>query len=445
MRKFPIIGNTGCRGVVAGGGCERRGISEVMSEAPTFQKDQQHWFVRFSNRFGAYLLRDGRIPRRVSLKESVLFETAIRQTGYSDFGSESFREPLHVLLEGAQKEGNLNWSGRVSLRGTVMLGLRTRLNTEEAIKRFPEILDQPVRKPLIVVGNPRTGTTFLNHLLCLDPAARPLYLWEAMDPTPWKMQRNPKSDPRPTLLRFGTHLMKKFYPQYAIAHDYGYNVPDECQKLFWPTFFCFQTIAFPSYRDWLKGQPASRFEWVYTEYRRAIQMLHWQRPATGHWVLKSPEHAWSLQSLMNAVPEASIVQTHRNMKEVVPSVCSLGAIIATMFSDEVEEKKVGPYMMDFLHEVTDRIVTSHDKVDQNRLCDVPYRNLAADPAGTVRMIYEKFGYEFTPEHEQKIKEFVADKEPSRRPKHVYSMEQFGLDGASIDKTFAAYHEKFGLA
>ena len=41
-----------------------------------------------------------------------------------------------------------------------------RLREEE--KRAPEILDQPVERPLLIAGLPRSGTTFLHGLLMED-------------------------------------------------------------------------------------------------------------------------------------------------------------------------------------------------------------------------------------------------------------------------------------
>ena len=161
-------------------------------------------------------------------------------------------------------------------------------------------------------------------------------------------------------------------------------------------------------------------------------------------MLKSPLHAWALPSLMKRVPEASVIQTHRNLREVIPSFCSLGAVLATMYTDAVEPRKVGPLAMDFAREAVERIMQSRERIDPGRLCDVTYPRLVADPVGTVRMVYDKFAYDFTPEYEQRLRRFLAEKDPSRRPKHVYSLEQFNLDGAAISEAFAAYHRQYGI-
>jgi len=414
-----------------------------MNAEPTFQKGRQHAFFRVQNRIGARLdAWNIQIPI-TNLDEERLFQVAKSSTGLSDFGDDFFREPLHVMLEAAKTEGHLTWSGRRSAHMAIKAGLKFRLWTKEAVRRNPDILEQPVRRPLIVVGAPRTGTTLMNHLLSLDPAARPLLMWEAFASTPWRYRRDGKGDPRRMLCKMSVHVSKKFVPELAVVHDFGCDIPDECQWLFWPTFVWPACIVMPSYRAWLVKQPDALYEKVYGEYRRALQMLHWQRPAHGHWVLKSPLHAWALPSLMKMVPEACVVQTHRHLREVIPSFCSLGSVLATLYTDDIEPKKVGPAAMEFARITVDRVVQSRAKIDPSRLFDMNYAKLVADPIGNVRAIYEKFGYEFTAEFEERLRRFIAEKSTGR-PKHVYSMEQFNLDGAEIDREFAAYHQQFGL-
>lgn len=412
-----------------------------MSLQPTFQKGRQHAFFRIQNRVGTWLDRWNIHLPTTNLDEADVLRRVSKSTGLTDYGPDFFREPLHMLFQ-AQSEANLSWNGRRSAHMALVAGLKTRLWTQEAIKRHPEILEQPVRRPLIVVGAPRTGTTLMNHLLALDPAARPLYLWEALMPTPFRYRRDGRGDPRSRISRINIFLAKKFVPEIATVHDFGSDVPDECQWLFWPTFVWPPAILVPSYRAWLKKQPDSVYDQVYREYRRAIQMLHWQRPAQGHWVLKSPLHAWALPSLMKALPEANVIQTHRNLREVIPSFCSLGCVLAALYTDEVEAKKAGPLAMELTRDVVDRIMAYQDKIDASRHMNVTYPDLAADPIGAVRAIYDKFGYEFTPEFEKRLRQYQAEK--SNRPKHVYSMEQFNLDGAVIDREFADYHQAFGL-
>lgn len=51
--------------------------------------------------------------------------------------------------------------------------------------------------------------------------------------------------------------------------------------------------------------------------------MQWQDVQCGRprkrWLIKSPEHLSSLPSLKKIFPNATIIQTHRDMSEVLPS------------------------------------------------------------------------------------------------------------------------------
>ena len=48
-------------------------------------------------------------------------------------------------------------------------GYSNRLRFEEDLKKFPEILDQEIIAPIVIVGLPRTGSTMTHRLLASDP------------------------------------------------------------------------------------------------------------------------------------------------------------------------------------------------------------------------------------------------------------------------------------
>ncbi|MDT5224614.1 MAG: hypothetical protein QOG19_2021, partial [Mycobacterium sp.] len=62
----------------------------------------------------------------------------------------------------------LNPIGTHILRSGIVHSLRMRLRTQEWIRRHPEILDEKVAAPIVVVGMMRSGTTLLQRLLAAD-------------------------------------------------------------------------------------------------------------------------------------------------------------------------------------------------------------------------------------------------------------------------------------
>ena len=66
-------------------------------------------------------------------------------------------EALDVLIESINKEGNLTYFGELAAQYQI----RQHLNTRSLIQKTYKTLDsQKVSKPIIVIGLPRSGTTF---------------------------------------------------------------------------------------------------------------------------------------------------------------------------------------------------------------------------------------------------------------------------------------------
>jgi len=90
---------------------------------------------------------------------------AVSQTGLTDFGDDSFRAGLEVLLASLRDEARLNARGEAFIYQRIIGYLGQRLQVEDWYRRHPEIADEPIEAPLIGLGLPRTGSTALSMLL----------------------------------------------------------------------------------------------------------------------------------------------------------------------------------------------------------------------------------------------------------------------------------------
>jgi len=415
-----------------------------MTEEVRFVEGRQHPVLRFWNAFGR-LLGDRDLPWTV-LDEGRLIDKAKQKTGLDDFGADDFRMPFRTLVDALRDEGRLTYVGKVITHAGLVNGLRNRLLRQRVVSDHPEILAQPVKRPLIVIGAPRTGTTLLNRLLSLDPAGRPLLGWEALAPAPGRRSRRRGAVPRARLaaLALNEWMFKRVTPELSRMHPYSYKEPDECHWLLFPSFVWVPAIVMPSVRRWLRAQTGEVFDAAYRDYRLGLQILEWQRPAPDHWVLKSPLHLWSLDAAMRGVPEASFIQTHRSMHQVLPSVCSLAAALLSLFTDALEVQRMGEAAMEIASETVARFTYARRTGDPSRVMDVQYADLKADPIGVIRGIYGRFGYDYTVGYERRLQAWLEDQRRSDRPRHSYTLEQFGLSADAVSEAFEAYHVAFGI-
>lgn len=107
-----------------------------------------------------------------------LIAIANAETGLSDFGGDSFREGLEILVGSLKREAKLNALGDRALRERMVNHLKQRLRVEDWYARHPEIDEVKLLPPLFGVSLPRTGSTALSFLLSSDPAIRYLRVWE---------------------------------------------------------------------------------------------------------------------------------------------------------------------------------------------------------------------------------------------------------------------------
>lgn len=404
----------------------------------TFERPYRTLGARVFNAVGRRFRRWGWC-QRLSMEE--ILDAARRRTGLTDWGEERFLEPMRVLLASLEDEARLNSLGRLFLRLNFRHFICNRLWVRQYLKDHPEALAEPVSRPLFVVGLPRTGTTLLHNLLCQDPNRRAPLFWEVLQPAPAPDRR----DRRPQMARRLVSFLDRWgAPQLKTVHALDADGPEECTCLFFntfvnPAFFLFGDI--PSYIAWLRELGRGLLPWAYEEYRIYLQVLQHQGRRAA-WVLKSPVHAFALDALLQVFPDACVVQTHRDMNEVLPSACSLFAIMQGLYSDDVDSRRLGPAVAESLRMHLDSYADTARELDGSRVLDVPYRSLVADPVGTVRNIYHHFGLEMSEAMEQGMTRWLAENPANKHGIHRYDLEQFGLTRQDVERMFGLYQQQF---
>ena len=110
---------------------------------------------------------------------SQMMDKARSKSGLDDFGDDSFREGLEVLVESIEKEARLNEVGERAVWRQLTTFLINRLQIEDVYRRHPEIDEQEIAAPWFGLGLPRTGSSALNNLLSRVPGRRFLRTGEA--------------------------------------------------------------------------------------------------------------------------------------------------------------------------------------------------------------------------------------------------------------------------
>ena len=103
-----------------------------------------------------------------ALDPAGLLAEAHATAGLEDFGDEGFLEPLERLVAAVDRDAGLSANGVIGARMGLVRCLVNRLRMQADLTAHPEILDEPILRPLVIVGLPRTGTSKLQRMICAD-------------------------------------------------------------------------------------------------------------------------------------------------------------------------------------------------------------------------------------------------------------------------------------
>lgn len=373
---------------------------------------------------------------------------AQRKEGLTDWGPGEFEGPLAVLLADYAR-ADLNAIGVHILRSGLVHSLRMRLRTQEWIRRHPEILDERVAAPIVVVGMMRSGTTLLQRLLAADPRFVCAYGWEVVEVAPRLDHRfTQAADPRIAISEAREAKSRELAPElFAIHPMYAREAEEEI--VFLADAFLSHVpesgAHLPRYRAWLDEQD---FSPAYGYLHRMLQFLQWQKRQRGvhglRWVLKSPAHLGYLDLLRARFPDLHIVQMHRDPRTTIASGAGLNATLHAMHADTVDAGRVGAQWLQRMGWTNDRAMAVRDGwTDEGAVVtDIGFDEAVTDPIGQVARVYDAIGVALTADTEDAMRRWLAHR-PREMPRPPYGLENYGLRPEQVDERFMLYNRRFG--
>jgi hypothetical protein len=377
-----------------------------------------------------------------------LIEEAVRRTGEEDFGEPGWLEALDVLLPSLVDEARLNDVGVEIAAGDMASYLDARLMLTAWRRDHPEVMTGRIERPIVIVGQPRTGTTILFDLLAQDPALRAPLTWEVDRPIPPPETATYDVDPRIQEVQATIDLVETVMPGFTAFHPMGALLGQECVRITGGSFrsMIFNTqFRVPSYNRWLlmKADLAPAYRW----HRRLLEHLQSRHPVS-QWLLKSPAHLWHLDALAAEYPDAIVVQTHRDPLKVIASISALVVHLRAMSSDDVAVGEVAAGYTEDVFLGLARGMNARDRgvFPDDQIVDVHFGAFMVDPLVVVAEIYAAMGRELTPEAERSMRAFLtANPGDGGGGGGRYRFADTGLDESDLRARSADYQERFGVA
>lgn len=122
--------------------------------------------------------------KAIRVDPEACLEDAKRMSGLDSLGEDHdyFMKPLHILKDSLLQESNPSFCGKLAMFRTVRQQLMNLMYMEKMRIEHPEIEQQEIKEPLIIVGLNRTGTTFLQNIMATDISNRSARYCEMIAP-----------------------------------------------------------------------------------------------------------------------------------------------------------------------------------------------------------------------------------------------------------------------
>jgi hypothetical protein len=381
-----------------------------------------------------------------ALDAETLLGRARQATHLSDFGPDTFREPLARLLDSLEQDAGLHALGRTIAATQIGGFLENRLLLTDTIAREPTIARGSISRPIFIVGMGRTGTSILHELIGLDPTVRVPETWEVNRPVPPPEPASYETDARIAECDAQLAGTDRLIPDFRRMHRMGARLPQEDVAM---TACEFTSMVYEAsfrltrYTAWFHHE--AELAPTYRLHRRFLQVLQWRCPAP-RWVLKTPGHLWALEALLREYPDACLVQTHRDPLKVLSSLTSLITTLRALASERVIPNEIAREWQDLNCQAYDASVAARESglIRPENVLDIHFAEFMADPFTAIRRIYEKFDVEYTPEADRRMRAYLASHADDEHGKHAHRFEDTGIDVGEARERVKHYQEYFDV-
>ncbi|AEV72612.1 sulfotransferase family protein [Mycolicibacterium rhodesiae NBB3] len=369
---------------------------------------------------------------------------ASERAALDDFGGDSWREGLQLLVDTCESAPGVNPGGREYVYGQIVDALWNRLRIVDYVRRHPEVTEQAVERPLVVLGLPRTGTSLASYLLDQDPLRRSLLTWEAEDSVPPSTPETLRTDPRCLKKKAELDVLAEGLKAADIpmVHWDEADGPTECVFVQGQDFKSYLWEAFmptSAYADWLLQADMTS---AYSYERMVLQVL--QSSAPGIWSLKMPSHAVHIETLLATFPDVRIVWAHRDPFKSTASFLRLNYLSRAVLGADVDVDVILPNVLRQLSEHIERPLAARQRIGDDRFFDLHYADLIRDPVAVMRSLYKWAGDDLTASTEAAMLDWLRAHPQDRFGVAPYSLEGSGVTRADLEPIFDTYLSVFDV-
>jgi hypothetical protein len=311
---------------------------------------------------------------------------------------------------------------------------------------------------VFVVGNPRSGTTFLHRLLAKDgDRFTTMALWEiifAPSITTRKFVRALSNLDRwlgSPAHRYMAAVERGWWKK-NVMHRVSLRMPEEDDYVLLHRWSALTAGLSAGLLD--EAMPYTYFDTALSKVDRTRTMAFYKACVKRHlrayrdeggkqYLAKNPALCPKLVTLLEHFPDARIIYLVRSPLEMIPSYTSMMDFTWETLGIPVDGDGLHRYVLEMAQHWYSYPLEQLNKVPPHQYIVVKYDDMVADPERTVTEIYQHFGFEMTPAFARVLHE-EAERARAFQSRHDYSLEEVGLERQEILDRCDDIFERFGF-
>jgi len=320
---------------------------------------------------------------------------------------------------------------------------------------FPGYRDVEIEQPVYIVGNPRSGTTFLQRLLARDEETfNSMRTWEmllapsiTMRKIFWALSSLDRRLGSPLHRVLG--MLEESWQEDNVVHRIALRAPEEDEYLLVHIFSSLKIWLYAAmvgeaepYTYFDSKMPEEEKDRIMSFYKGCVQRhLYAHRDRDKHYLAKNPHFSPMVDTLYRYLPGAKIIYLARNPLDMIPSYISLKEDEWQLLGDPVEEYASRDYILDMAEHWYTYPLERLEQAPDDQHIIVNFNDLVDNARETVTEIYDRFGLELGAGFDEILQQ-TARRARDHESEHEYSRSEMGLTREEIVERYRETFERF---
>ena len=322
---------------------------------------------------------------------------------------------------------------------------------------FPKFHDIKINQPIFIIGNPRSGTTFLQRLMARDTVNfLSMRTWEIFG-SPSIISRRliraaisfSRSIGMPVTRRI--RKMEQFWKEDDRIHRFRLRAPEEDEYLFVHNFSTLKIWSFASMED--EADPYIYYDQKISQEDKNRNMSYYESCIQRHYyyhgqpnrnyLSKNPNFSPAIDTLLDKFPDAKFIYLIRDPLEAVPSHISLKEREWQMLGSPLKKYACADFIIKSSEHWYNYPLRRLGELPEDQAIIVKFDDLVKDAEETIMRIYQQFGFSVTKEFKSLL-QYEAKQARNHQSQHLYSLSEMGISPQEMTDRFGSVIDRFGF-